>query len=67
MYLLHLGSHRLDAAQNLILVGDSCDADSCQVTVQGWGGGGRKQRESNVMGAENLSSGLHADTHLNQP
>lgn len=42
MDLLHLGSHRLDAAQNLILVCDGCDADSCQVTV----GTGRKKRES---------------------
>lgn len=34
VYLLHLGSHRLDTAQNLILVCDSGDPNSCQVTFR---------------------------------
>lgn len=42
MHLLHLGSHRLDAAQNLILVRDCGDANSRQVT----GGGAERGRES---------------------
>lgn len=33
MHLLHLGSHRLDAAQNLILVRDCGDANSRQVIL----------------------------------
>lgn len=33
MHLLHLGSHRLDAAQNLILVRDGGDANSRQVVL----------------------------------
>lgn len=41
VYLLHLGSHRLDTAQNLILVCDSGDPNSCQVTVDR----GRRKRE----------------------
>lgn len=44
MHLLHLGSHRLDAAQNLILVRDCGDADSRQVTA-----GGAKREGEKVM------------------
>lgn len=33
VYLLHLGSHCLDTAQDLILVCDSCDANSGQVIL----------------------------------
>ena len=51
MYLLHLGSHCLDAAQDLILVCDSCDANPGQVTVSR---GRKKEGEENMMRAENL-------------
>lgn len=62
MYLLHLGSHRLDAAQDLVLVGDSCDADAGQVAA--WG---RKGTEGNVVRPEHLFPALHADTHRTRP
>lgn len=34
MHLLHLGAHRLNAAQDLVLVRDGSDADPCQVSVE---------------------------------
>lgn len=56
-----MGSHRLDAAQNLVLVCDGRDADPRQVPA----GRGRKKRERRQLGAgQELASGLHADTHL---
>lgn len=43
--LLHLCSHRLDAAQNLILVRDCGDANSREVTA-----GGAKREGEKVIG-----------------
>lgn len=34
MHLLHLGAHCLNAAQDLVLVGDGSDPNPCQVTVE---------------------------------
>lgn len=48
VHLLHLGSHRLDAAQNLILVRDCGDADSRQVTA----GGAEREGEKVMAGVE---------------
>jgi hypothetical protein len=50
MHLLHLGSHRLDAAQNLILVRDGGDANSRQVAA----GGAERRGEKVMRGTENL-------------
>lgn len=63
MHLLHLGSHCLDAAQNLILVRDGCDTNSCQVPVHR----ATKEGQKKSWGLTVSFLGLHADTHLNQP
>jgi hypothetical protein len=63
MYLLHLGSHCLDAAQNLILVCDGCDANSCQVTEQRRAE--RAKKKSRGLKIFFQASCTH--THLNQP
>lgn len=60
MHLLHLGSHRLDTAQDLILVGDGCDANSCQVTAER----GRKKGQRKLRGLEIPFSRMHADTQF---
>lgn len=60
MDLLHLGSHRLDTAQNLILVCDGCDANSCQVP----GGGGEKKRGPEKLHEWRISFPGFMQTHI---